>query len=434
MNSKPFPWPLLAAFSIMLVLGIPGFLDRLLYEHHHVAYGRIVPWGIWVAAYMFFAGLSAGAFLVSTLATVFNVERCRPLVGLSLLTSMVALGTATFFVTADLGRPDRGYFILLHSNPASVMVWLGWLYSAFGLILVLKLALVLRPRWAERAAAGGGAIARFLAFGYRPTRAQDVFDRTAQRLLGAVGLIVALILPGCAGTLLAVVAGRPVWHSGLFPVTFVVAAIVSGASIVMVLGLLLTRGGRAHQGTLVSLSKIVGAFLAVEFAILISEVLIARRGEIPSHVAVIETMTNGPFSWVFWIVQIGLGTVLPIGLILMPRPEGQAPRVSVAAIACLLALCGAFAFRINLLIPQQTLPAINFITNAKAPFEADPVYVPNWVEWNFLMFGIGLAGVGFLAAYRLLPLARKDEPIVFELAMKREQAAHGYAVLQEVAP
>ena len=49
MNAKPFPWPLFAAFATMLVLGIPGLVDRLMYEHEHVAYGRVVPWGIWVA-------------------------------------------------------------------------------------------------------------------------------------------------------------------------------------------------------------------------------------------------------------------------------------------------------------------------------------------------------------------------------------------------
>lgn len=429
MNSKRFPWPLFGAFAAMLVLGLPGLVDRLLYEHEHVGYGRIVPWGIWVAAYMFFAGLSAGAFLISTLATVFRVERFRPLVGLALFTALVSLGVGVLFVTADLGRPDRGYFVLLHSNTSSVMVWLGWLYTAYGIILGLKLAVVMRPGFAERAAKDGGFISSILSLGYRPSPAQTAFDRRAEKVLGVAGMLVALVLPGCAGTLLAVVAGRPLWHSGLFPVTFVVAAIVSGASAILVLSLILHRGGRAWRSTLLSLSQIVGAFLAVEFVILTSEVLIARRGEIPSHVAVIDTITNGPFAWVFWVVQIGLGTVLPLGLIFHPRRPRSLP---IAATACLLALVGAFAFRLNLLIPQQTLPAIEFIMNVKPATNGEPVYVPTWVEWNFLIFGFGLAGVALLGGYRLLPLGRAEEAVEFDLAMQREHKAREVELLEEV--
>lgn len=429
MSPRKFPWPLVAAFAVMVAFGLPGLYDRLMYEHEHVGYGRIVPWGIWVAAYMFFAGMSAGAFLISTLATVFRVERFRPLVGHALWIALIALIAAVAFVNADLGRPDRGYFVMLHANLSSVMVWLGFLYSAYGAVLAAMLFLHMRAGWAERVERGGGLIPRVLALGYQASPQQETRDRLYLRVLGTLGMVVALILPGCAGALMAVVGSRPLWHSGLFPVTFVVAAIVSGGAMLYVVALLLSHGGRAYRTTLLSLGKIVGTLLAVELIILTSEILIARKGELPSHVAVLDTITQGPFSWVFWIVQVGLGTILPIGLILQPQLNKSLWTVGVA---CLLALTGAFAFRLNLLIPQQTLPAINFYFEAARPAtDGSPLYVPTWVEWNFLVFGVGLAGLAFFAGCRLLPLIRSGQPMEFETARKRELAALDLIPIEE---
>ncbi len=36
---------------------------------------QLVPWGIWVSGYIFFLGLSAGSFLISTLIYVFGVKQ-----------------------------------------------------------------------------------------------------------------------------------------------------------------------------------------------------------------------------------------------------------------------------------------------------------------------------------------------------------------------
>ena len=46
------------------LLGIYGWYDRFAYGHLHANYGSIVTWGLWIAAYIYFIGLSAGSFLV----------------------------------------------------------------------------------------------------------------------------------------------------------------------------------------------------------------------------------------------------------------------------------------------------------------------------------------------------------------------------------
>src|SRR5579884_3296440 len=42
--------------------GGAGFAERLAWGHRLASYSSYVPWGMWVAAYIYFTGLSAGAF------------------------------------------------------------------------------------------------------------------------------------------------------------------------------------------------------------------------------------------------------------------------------------------------------------------------------------------------------------------------------------
>ncbi len=46
---------------------------------------QFIPWGFWVALYIYFIGLSAGSFLLSTLVFVFDVKRLEAIGPLALL-------------------------------------------------------------------------------------------------------------------------------------------------------------------------------------------------------------------------------------------------------------------------------------------------------------------------------------------------------------
>ena len=87
--------------------------QRLLYGLNPVAFGSYVPWGLWVAFYLFFLGLSAGAFLVTTMTYVFRMERFRVIARLSAFTVLICLLCEVLFITLDLGRMARIYRFLI---------------------------------------------------------------------------------------------------------------------------------------------------------------------------------------------------------------------------------------------------------------------------------------------------------------------------------
>jgi molybdopterin-containing oxidoreductase family membrane subunit len=59
--------------GLALLIGVWGIYDRLAFGHANANYGSYVVWGLWVAMYLFFAGVAAGGFMVATLDLLFNV-------------------------------------------------------------------------------------------------------------------------------------------------------------------------------------------------------------------------------------------------------------------------------------------------------------------------------------------------------------------------
>src|SRR3989337_1787287 len=90
----------------LVPLGIALFI-RFTTGHEEANYGSIVPWGLWVAQYIYFVGLSAGAFLLSSLVYVFGVSRFEPIGRLAVFTAIASLLLALFTIWMDIGHMER---------------------------------------------------------------------------------------------------------------------------------------------------------------------------------------------------------------------------------------------------------------------------------------------------------------------------------------
>ncbi len=140
-----------SVWVLAFVLGVVGLYLRLAYGKDMSAYSSYIPWGLWVALYIYLIGLSAGAFLLSALVYVFNLERLKKIGKPALFTALVCLVSALLVIWFDLGRMDRFYKIYTSPNFTSVMAWMVWLYSAYFLLLLAELWLVMRGDLKARA-------------------------------------------------------------------------------------------------------------------------------------------------------------------------------------------------------------------------------------------------------------------------------------------
>jgi Ni/Fe-hydrogenase subunit HybB-like protein len=413
---KNFPHGLALACLLMIAAGLPTLSNRLSAAPIG-AEAAVSPWGLWVAAHTFFLAMSAGAFPIATLPFVFGYRRFRPLVSLALFVSLVSLLTALVFVTADLAHPGRLTHALLEPNPSSVILWVILTYIAYGVLLTVMLAYSLRPYWAEIARRKHAMAARVLSFGYRSGAAQEKREHVVMAVLSAVGLLICIALAGSMGSLLSVQSGRLYWHPGLFPISFVASALLSGAAAVLAAASLFGRGGSAYKATLLLLGRLSGVLLIVHAAVLPSEIFIVLQAGIPAHIEILRQITAGPYPWVFWIGQVGLGTIVAAALLLLP----SRPTLHVAAAAALLTLFGVFAFRLNFVIAPLTLTQSAFPGAEGFAFPAGTQYVPTAYEWNLVLFAIGLGGLVFLLGRRLLPILPDSAPVQFELAARGRQ-------------
>ena len=79
-----FKFVLFAGWAVIAVIGIGGVIERFTHGHQAAATGSYVVWGLWVSTYIYFIGLSAGSFLLSSLIYVFGMRQLERIGRLSL--------------------------------------------------------------------------------------------------------------------------------------------------------------------------------------------------------------------------------------------------------------------------------------------------------------------------------------------------------------
>ncbi|NOZ50164.1 MAG: polysulfide reductase NrfD, partial [Chloroflexi bacterium] len=221
---------------VLMAIGLLGLYWRLTAGHRMANYGELIVWGLWVAMYIYFIGLSAGAFLISALVYVFGVERFRPIARLALFTALIALLMALLHIWFDLGHMERFFEVYSRPNFLSMMAWMVWLYTAYFVLLLCEFWFETRQDFVLWAKKPGlvGTLSRILALGNKDssatTRQRDV---KVVKVLGTIGVPLAIMFHGGVGALFGVISARPAWHSGLFPLLFLVSALVSGGGLLL---------------------------------------------------------------------------------------------------------------------------------------------------------------------------------------------------------
>ena len=98
---------LFGLWILLAIIGSIGIVERLIWGHQLAAYGSYVIWGLWVSAYIYFVGLSAGVFLLASLIYVFRVKKIERIGKLALFTAIITLMMGLGAIWFDLGKMSR---------------------------------------------------------------------------------------------------------------------------------------------------------------------------------------------------------------------------------------------------------------------------------------------------------------------------------------
>lgn len=389
---------------VAFLVGLVGLFQRITAGHQLANYGSYVPWGLWVASYIYFIGLSAGAFLLSTLVYVFRIERLEKVGKLALFTALVTLIAAMFSIWLDLGHPLRAWRLLLRTNFGSMMGWMIWLYSAYLVLLVVEFWFALRAdlvAWSDRS-----GLARFLTFGKTDVSPDAVAgDRNKLRVLGSIGVPLAIAFHGGVGALFGVVGARAYWHSGLTPIAFLVGALLSGGALLVFLTTIWgpDAGSEKHKDLVLFMGQIVLLLLAFDVLLEWAEYSIGLYSSIPAEAESMRLVLFGPYWWAFWVFHIGLGVVLPALLMIFGRRSVPAVATASALIAITF-----ITVRLNIVIPGLAIEELKGLVGAFSGPGLTTSYFPSAMEWLFELWLAGLAGLVFLIGYHVLPIVRKE--------------------------
>lgn len=356
MRNKILPLAYWTLLGVVAIVGIAALYIRVTQGIQVTNLTSLVPWGLWVAFYIYFIGLSAGSFLISTMIYVFGLKRFEPIGRLALWAAFIALSTGLVFIWLDLGHMERFWTVFVNRSATSVLEWEIHFYNLYLVIMLAELWLLMRRDLIRKGQEPGlmGFLCRILALG-----SNDLSDESAAKdmrmvkVLGTLGVPVAIGVHGGTGAIFAVVKARPYWYTGLFPLIFIVSALASGGALLTFIYAFFGRKDQEHVSLVTALGKMVAGFLALDLIFLASELLVGLYGGVPDHVAVYRAILFGPFWYVFWLGQLGLGALVPLSLVFNKRTSNSLGWVGVAAA---LIVTGIVAVRLNIVIPPFTVP------------------------------------------------------------------------------
>lgn len=362
---------------LALLVGAWGVFDRLTTGHEDAAYGSYVVWGLWVAMYLFFAGVAAGCFMFAALDLLFDVKLFKGTGRVALWTALVSLAAALLSIWLDLGHMERIWKVYLQPNLGSVMAQMVWGYTLFGLLLLVSLFFAIR----------------------KPTS-------KILKVLMIVGVPLSLFVSGAVGALLGVNAGRLFWHVGLLPVQFPIFSLASGfAAMLIVIGWFGAKDDARRPQQLWVMALVTIGLQVVKLYFLWADFSQSIYGNVPQNVEAVNQVLYGPYWWAFWIVQVLIGSIIPI-VVLSRHKWASNPKI--AGTMGLLVLIGFAVARANIVFPALTVPELDALMTAFTGPHLSFDYFPSLMEWAVTIGIIGLAVLAFVIGTDRLKLTRAE--------------------------
>ncbi len=297
----------------------------LLYNVPHEA-----SFGVMIALYIFFTGLSAGSFFLSTLAYGFGRIQYRALSRPAIITATLMLVVAPMFLLLHVGKPLRSWHLFFFVNPGSPISWGSFLLTSYPLFCLIYMACIFQGK--EKAA----------------------------RRWGLIGIPFAVSVHAYTGFILAFCPARPVWHSSMIPLLFLVSAVVSGTALMIVVFAAQCRwrgeamDAAGEQGRLLlSLGGILRWLLVLDLLLTGMDLLVASTSGGVDRLGV-EMLLTGALAPCFVGIEIILGKLVPLLILFHPRLQRVGPLV----VASVLIILGILFMRLDLIRVGEILPLL----------------------------------------------------------------------------
>lgn len=295
---------------------------EVLYNVHHQE-----TFGIWIAIYFYFQGISAGSFILSTISYVFGQTKYKPISKIAIVLAIAILVIAPLALLIHVGKPLRTWRLFYEINLISPISWGSFLLTLYPLNCII--------------------------YAYFLFKNNDKMSR----VFGMIGIPLAMAYYAYCGFILSFATARPLWNTALMPVLFLVAAIASGIALLIFVVFIKDRffsGERTVNEELIfDLGRLLAVFILIDIFLVLCHVVMLFTGQADAIKAGSLIMT-GEFGLLFLVIENGLCKVLPFFLIF----SGRFMTIKRVVLASFLVMVGIFYMRYVLVLAGEFYPLI----------------------------------------------------------------------------
>jgi len=322
----------------------------------------VIPWSVLIVVYPYLTGLVAGAFIVSALYHVFGMRQFKVVSKFAMLLALCLMVCVPLPLLLHLGHPERAFNAMITPHLTSAFAIFGYAAAFYVVLLMLENWFVFRPQFVQLGKTGWRP-ARW-AFRLIALGSDDLSDHAMRYdhkwiyALAVIGIPAAFGLHGYVGFVFGSLKSREWWSSDLMPPIFLFSAVISGTALVIVTYVLSCKLRKVPidmacmKGLAVTLwSFLILALLleGVEFASLMYR---SREG-----IEVIRQFVFGPLVVPFFVLQFGLGSIVPLLTLSFLIWRGTGGRALVLALTtcAVLVMFAVLMMRYNVVIGGQEI-------------------------------------------------------------------------------
>ena len=372
---------MLGLLAILILAGLAAARTMDVEGHHVSGMNNQIVWGLPHVFAIFLIVAASGALNVASISSVFGKSDYEPLARLSAILAIALLVGGLAILLLDLGRPDRLIVAMTSYNFKSIFAWNIILYTGFVVIVAAYLWLMMERRMHR-------------------------YSKPA----GIVALIWRLVLTTGTGSIFGFLVARDSYDSALLAPMFIVMSFAFGLAIfILILIASFKLDNRVLDDShLQRLRKLLGIFTLSIFYFVLLFHLTKLYGSQYHDIEYFLLVDGGIYTTLFWLVQIGIGTLVPLLLVYLPAYKQS--RLALT-LACCLVIVGAFAQLYVIIIGGQAYPL-----NIFPGFEVSSSFYDGVVGtyspsiWE-LMLGLG----GFAASVLITFLVARVLPVIPEI-------------------
>ncbi len=282
-----------------------------------------IPWKIYIPLYFYFTGLSAGSFILSTLSTVFNIKRFKPMALPAAIISFLLLLLAPACLILDLHQPLRFWHTLVPEffNRTSALSYGSWLLTLYPIANLIYIYFIFTKN-----------------------------DKVT-KILGTITVPLAILVHAYTGFAFALVRARAWWHAALMPGFFLTSALLSGIALLAVVALILDRfrSEKLDPELFVSLRQMMIGILLVDLFWNVSFWLTLLVSNADGQASIMYAFHEKLYLW----GEIALGMLAPLALLLIPWTRNNRNWLYVASA---LIIGGVFLMRYSVVFIGFDIP------------------------------------------------------------------------------